>query len=129
MGYRVLYHPLCHSRGGKRKTGKAAQPDLVLYHRNTRHRQPENQLQHWLCGWSLVLYHLRRRKPSHVPPLFEVGITSGKIAAGSFPFPPGAFRCSLPGLLAFRAETRTLSVADTAVGYKKPATELTMLGH
>lgn len=129
MGDRVLYHAPGHSRGGKVKPGKAAQPYLVLYHRNSRHRQPENQLQRWLCGRSLVLYHLGRCQPPLSSPFFEVRITSGEIAAWCFTFLPGAFRSFFPGLLAFRAKTGTLSISDTTIGGKKPAAELTMLGH
>ena len=72
---------------------------------------------------------IREIKPLLLPPLLKVGITPGKIATRSFAVTPSAFRRLFPGLLAFRPKTRTLPVADATIGDKKPATELTMLGH
>ena len=91
-GYRVLYHALCDPTGGKFSAGKASQGYLVLYHRKTSHRQPENQLQHWLCGWHLVLYHLGDRQTLLLAPFLDIGVAAGKVTAGSLSIPPGTFR-------------------------------------
>jgi len=79
-------------RGGKLSAGKAPQTYLVLYHRKTSRRHPENQLQYWLCWWYLVLYHFGDRQTLLVASLLDIGIAAGEVTAWSLTLSPGSFR-------------------------------------
>jgi len=126
MGYRVLYHSPRDTRGGKRRAGNAPQGYLVLYHQKTTGRHPENQLQYWLRGGYLVLYHRACRLTPLQPPFLHVGIASREVVG--FMGEPRLLGSTLAGLTALRTGTCSLTVTNTGIRNKESAAELAVLG-
>jgi len=127
MGYRVLYHAPCNTRGSKLSTGKPPQGYLVLYHRKTSARHPYNQLQYWLGRGYRVLYHFQTQGKLLVPPLFQFGVAATEVSG--IVRNPAALSRLFAGRLAFLLGTGPLTITDTAIRNKKTTAEFTTFAH
>ena len=97
-----------------------------MYHGAGIYRYYENQLQQRLCGWSLVLYHLKLLVSPFLSPFLDIGITTTEITrlTGN----PFLLGCLLASRLAVRTRAGTLSVANAMIGNEESAAKLAVFG-